>query len=142
MLYPFPPTPENAFGVLRTGDDCDEIVFRVEYNVVNKDEIEFILMLGSDGGRDVTWWKQIAIPLTWNRENKLWVQNHSLVPHENRKTAVVRLLASEIDKSKGITFWKAKLLGVQTLLGYQWKVWEALPGGTRITLSWNKDSCT
>ena len=141
LLYPFPPTPGNAFGILRTGDDCDEIVFNVEYNVIKKDEIEFVLMLGSDRGKDVTWWKQIGIPLTWNRENKLWVQNHSLIPQENRRYATVRLLASEIDRSKGITFWKAKLFGVQTLLGYQWKVWEALPGGTRVTLSWNKDSC-
>lgn len=51
LLYPFPPTPGNAFGILRTGDDCDEIVFNVEYNVIKKDEIEFVLMLGSDRER-------------------------------------------------------------------------------------------
>jgi hypothetical protein len=53
-----------------------------------------------------------------------------------------RIPVAEIDKSKGIAFWKAKLLGVHTLLNYQWKVWESLPGGTKVTLTWNKDSCT
>jgi len=80
--------------------------------------------------------------MTMNRENKLWVQNHSLISAENRKVISVRIPVAEIDKSKGIAFWKAKLLGVHTLLNYQWKVWESLPGGTKVTLTWNKDSCT
>lgn len=141
LMYPFPPAPENAFGVLRTGDDCDEIVFNVEYNAVAKDVIEFVLMLGANNGKEVTWWKQVVVPLTGNRENKLWVQNHSVITAENRKTVTVRIPFVDIDKNKGITFWKAKFLGAHTLLNYQWKVWEALPGGTRVTLSWNKDSC-
>lgn len=142
LLYPFPPEPANATGILRTGDDCDEIRFKVDYNAVPKDVVEFALILGTSNGRDVTWWKQVVVPMTMNRENKLWVQNHSLISAENRKVISVRIPVAEIDKSKGIAFWKAKLLGVHTLLNYQWKVWESLPGGTKVTLTWNKDSCT
>jgi serralysin len=142
LLYPFPPEPANASGILRTGDDCDEIMFKVDYNAVPKDVVEFTLMLGSSNGREVTWWKQVVVPMTMNRENKLWVQNHSLIPAENRKVISVRIPVTEIDKSKGIAFWKAKLFGVHTPLSYQWRVWESLPGGTKVTLTWNKDSCT
>lgn len=141
LLYPFRPFPGNSSGILRTGDDCDEVAFQVQYNAVPADQVEFTLMLGAKNNRNVTWWKQIAIPLTGNRETKLWVQNNSLNPAENRTSVTQRFPVSEIDKTKGMTFWKAKLLGVHTLLNYKWNVWEAIPGGTRIVLVWNNDSC-
>jgi serralysin len=141
LLYPFRPFPGNSSGILRTGDDCDEIAFQVQYNAVPEDQVEFTLALGTKNNRNVTWWKQIAVPLTGNRETKLWVQNHSLIPAENRTTITQRIPVAEIDKTKGMAFWKAKLLGVHTLLNYKWNVWEAIPGGTRITLVWNNDSC-
>src|SRR5664280_365556 len=39
MWYPFPVSPTNASGLLRTGDDCDEIDFTVEYNVVGANDV-------------------------------------------------------------------------------------------------------
>lgn len=141
MMYPFPPSPVNASGIFRTGNDCDEIAFRVEYNVVPKDQVEITLSLGAKNGRNVTWWKQVGIPLTGNRQKFLWVQNHSLIKSENRTTVTERIPAAEIDRARALTLWKAKMLGIHTLVNDKWNIWEAIPGGTRITLVWNNDSC-
>lgn len=142
MLYPFPVTPATAQGTLRTGDDCDMIDFKVEYNAVSADKIEFILELGNNQtNREVTWWKQIGIPLTNNREYLLWVQNHSLISNENRKNYSVQLPLNEIDANRQLTFWKAKLLGIHTLLNYKWPVLSALKGGCRVKLTWKNDKC-
>jgi hypothetical protein len=142
QLYPFPVTPSAATGTLRTGDDCDLINFTVEYNAVESDKVEFILELGRNASnREVTWWKQIAVPLTGNRESLLWVQNHSLILSENRKSLSVQIPATELDINRGIGFWKAKLLGVHTLLNYKWQVLSALRGGCRVKLIWANDTC-
>lgn len=142
MMYPFPIKPANAEGFLRTGDDCDLVQFTVEYDAVPADKVEFILELGRNGNnREVTWWKQIAIPLTGGREALLWVQNHSLIASENRRSASLQVNAAELDAGRGIPFWKAKLLGVHTLLNYRWNVISALRGGCRVRLVWNNDSC-
>ena len=141
QLYPFPVTPANATGTLRTGDDCDLVNFVVEYNAVPADKIEFIIELGQYNNKTVTWWKQIGIPKTNNTETFLWVQNHSLIASENRTTLAMQIPFNEIDINKGISFWKAKMFGVHTPLNYKWNVLPAVRGGCRITLSWNKDSC-
>jgi hypothetical protein len=141
QLYPFPVTPSSASGTLRTGDDCDLVDFTVEYNVVSADKIEFALKLGEASSKKVTWWKQVGIPMTNNTETFLWVQNHSLIKEENRTSFSIQLPVSGIDMNKAISFWKAKMLGVHTLLNYKWNVLPAVKGGCRITLSWNKDSC-
>ena len=142
MLYPFPVTPATATGTLRTGDDCDMIDFNVEYNAVSADKVEFVLELGSNqSNREITWWKQIGIPLTGNREYLLWVQNHSLIANENRKAYSVQLPLSDLDKNRQVTFWKAKLLGIHTLLNYKWPVLHALKGGCRVKLTWKNDKC-
>ncbi|MBI1343678.1 MAG: hypothetical protein GC171_12150 [Terrimonas sp.] len=135
IVYPFPPRPGNARGMLRTGDDCDMIDFTVEYNVVPSDKVEFVLELGQYNNRAMTWWKQIAVPRKNNAESVLWVQ-------DNTKKAVVQVPAADIDKSKGIKFWKAKLLGVHTLLNYHWNVLPAIQGGCRMRLTWKNDSCS
>jgi hypothetical protein len=140
-LYPFPVTPSNATGTLRTGDDCDLVDFVVEYNAVASDKIEFTMDLGEYSSKKVTWWKQIAIPLNGGRENLLWVQNHSLIASENKPGASVLLNVADIDFGKSIAFWKAKILGVHTLLGFRWDVLPALKGGCRVRLVWKKDSC-
>ena len=143
MLYPFPVANSAATGTLRTGDDCDLVDFRVEYNVVPADKIEFILELGrNSSGRSITWWKQIGIPLKSGQESLAWVQNHSLIASENRTTYSIQVPVTEIDKSKGISFWKAKLLGIHTLLNYKWQVLDAVRGGCRVKLTWNNDSCS
>lgn len=139
--YPFPPKGSFSQGNLRTNDDCDDVFFTVEYDVVAADQVEFILSLGETNTKKVTWWKQIGIPVTINTETVLWVQNHSLIKEENRTRASLQVPVNEIDNNKGISFWKAKFLGVHTLLSYKWNVLPAVRGGCRITLSWNKDSC-
>ena len=139
--YPFPPKGSFSQGNLRTNDDCDDVLFTVEYDVVAADQVEFILSLGETNTKKVTWWKQIGIPVTNNTETVLWVQNHSLIKEENRTQASLQIPANEIDNSKGISFWKAKFLGIHTLLNYKWNVLPAVRGGCRITLTWNKDSC-
>jgi hypothetical protein len=139
--YPFPPKGIFSQGNLRTNDDCDDVAFTVEYDVVPSDKVEFILSLGETNTKKVTWWKQIGIPRTNNSEAVLWVQNHSLIKEENRTSASIQIPVNEIDINKGISFWKAKMLGVHTALSYKWNVLPAIKGGCRITLSWNKDSC-
>ena len=141
LWYPFPPTPANAAGNLLTTDDCDNIYFTVEYNVVPADQVEFRLEFGQTNGNMVSWWKQIGIPLTNNREKLMEILNHSLIPAENIPIAEVQIPLNEIEKNKGIRFWKAKAFGVHTPIGYQWNVLPALPGGSRVRLTWRKDSC-
>lgn len=140
-MYPFPPAGVTATGNLRTNDDCDDVQFKVEYAAVPADKIEFVLHLGEANNKKVTWWKQIGIPRTSGTETKLWVQNHSLIPAENRKSISQQIPANEIDITKGMSFWKAKFLGVHTLLPYKWNVLGALKGGCRVTLTWNRDTC-
>lgn len=141
-IYPFPVTPSAATGTLRTGDDCDMIDFKVEYNVAPADKVEFVFELGDLNGKKVTWWKQIVIPLTNNREMPLWVQDHSLIPAENRRTATVSLPVAELNNNAQIAFWKAKILGVHTLLPFKWNLIPALRGGCRVRLVWKDDSCS
>lgn len=142
QVYPFPVTPTTASGTLRTGDDCDLVNFSVEYNAVAADKVEFIIELGrNQNNREVTWWKQIGVPLTGNRESFLWVQNHSLIAGENRKTFSVQLPVAELDTKRNISFWKAKFLGVHTQLNYKWPVLPALKGGCRVKLVWTNDTC-
>jgi serralysin len=141
MWYPSLPTGSNTTGILRTNDDCDAINFNFQYNAVPADKVEFVLMLGQTNTKQVTWWKQVGIPKTNNTETFLWVQNHSLIKEENRTSITVQIPFNEIDMNKSISFWKAKLLGVHTLLNYKWNVLQAVRGGCRITLTWNQDSC-
>lgn len=141
LWYPWVTVSSTSTGTLRTNDDCDEVFFTFQYNMVPADKVEFILSLGETGGKKVSWWKQVGIPKTNNTETFLWVQNHSLIKEENRTSITIQIPVNEIDINKGISFWKAKLLGVHTLLNYKWNVLPAIRGGCRVTLSWNKDSC-
>lgn len=141
IWYPFPPTGINAIGNIRTNDDCDDVAFSVQYNVVPADMVEFTLELGQFNNKKVTWWKQVGIPKPNGSETFLWVQNHSLIASENRSSITMQIPVAEIDFSRNISFWKAKFLGVHTLLPYQWNVLPAIKGGCRITLLWNRDSC-
>ena len=129
--------PADARGMLLTGGlDCDEIVFIVDYNAsgVASNEIDFILEPGIDHrGNWITEWKKIGIPLKGGGEASLEIQNKSI---SNRKIAV-----SLIDKDKPMTFSKAKLLGVHTLLDKKWPVFSALIGGCRVRLTWRRDTC-
>lgn len=140
-LYPFPVAPTRAAGTLRTGDDCDLVDFTVEYNAVPADKVEFVLELGKYNNKMVTWWKQVGIPLNNGTESNLWVQNHSLIASENRGSIAVQISEADIAKGKGISFWKAKFLGVHTMLGFKWNVLTAIKGGCRVRLIWVKDSC-
>ena len=135
-IYPSPPTPSNASGVLHTGDDCDAIQFTVEYNVVPNNTIEFTMQPGIDNsGRPVSWWKQIGIPLVGGGEdrNLQMLTDGSMV-----KTTILR---NNIDETRGMSFAKAKFLGVHTGLAFTWKVWQALPGGCRVRFVWQNDHC-
>ncbi len=141
LFYPFPQLPPNASGTLKTNDDCDEISFSVEYGVVPADKVEFRLEFGQTNNRTVTWWKQIGVPLTNNTETLLFIQNNSLIASENKTVAEIQISETAINKNKGISFWKAKILGVHTPLDYKWNVLPAIRGGCRVKLSWKKDSC-
>jgi hypothetical protein len=130
QVYPFPVNPPTATGVLLTGDDCDEIEFTVEYNVVHQSEVEFILEPGRDHHNVlVNWWKMIGITQTTGAVAAL----------ELYKT--IKMPVEKIDKTKPITFGKAKVLGVHTGLGFTWDPWEAITGGCRIKFVWRRDSC-
>ena len=117
QVYPFPSTPATATGVLETGDDCDEIEFTIEYNVVHSSEVEFILIPGRDHHNAlVNWWKMIGVPLK--------ITNHPGYLLELNQ--VRKIEASRIDKTKPITFGKAKVLGVHTILPFTWPVLPAI----------------
>ena len=133
LLYPFAPSPKNTTGTLHTTDDCDEIDFKVEYNVVDTNVIEFILEPGSTNGKSVTWWKSIGIPSKGGVDIDMDIENGSV---SNKKIPV-----AIIDNTKGISFWKAKIFGVHTLLGYKWNALPALIGGCRVRLTWRRDTC-
>ena len=141
IWYPSLPEGSTTTGLLRTTDDCDEVAFEFMYNMVPADKVEFVIILGETNTKKVTWWKQIGIPKNNNTETFLWVQNYSLIPSENRTTLTMQIPFNEIDINKGISFWKAKFLGVHTLLNYKWNVLPAVRGGCRIILTWNKDVC-
>lgn len=123
------PYPTDSTGQLRTGDDCDEIDFKVDYNAVEPDIISFLLRSGSN----VTWWKSIKIPIASSDYVEIEIANGGSSERSIRKL--------DIDTSRPIRFSKAKFLGVHTQLGYSWDVLQALIGGTRITLTWNRDRC-
>jgi hypothetical protein len=134
QVYPFPVVPPTATGVLLTGDDCDEIAFTVEYNVVDKSMIEFTLAPGRDANNNlINWWKKIAIPVIGNGEVGLEMQDGY--------SATKTVLATIIDRSKGIGFGKAKFAGVHTGLNYSWNAWPAIIGGCRVKLIWRRDKC-
>lgn len=135
-IYPFPPTLTNAAGVLNTGDNCDAIKFTVEYNVVPANAIEFNMRPGIDNaGKPITGWKQIGIPLKAGGENR------ELQLLQDGKATRQTILVSDIDDTRGFSFAKAKMFGVHTGLGFTWNVWQALPGGCRITFVWQNDHC-
>lgn len=130
QVYPFPSSPPTSTGVLLTGDDCDEIEFTVEYNVVHSSEVEFILLPGYDHHNTlVNWWKMIGITQMTGTVSAL----------ELNKT--IKMQANSINKNKPITFAKAKILGVHTALGYTWNPWPAIVGGCRVKFVWRRDSC-
>jgi hypothetical protein len=127
--YPYPPTPQNSNGLLRTGDDCDEIDFAVEYGVVGSNDVEFRLFAASG----LTWWKAIQVPVSASSYRMLEIQDGS--------SAAQTIPLTDLDTSRPMRFWKAKLFGVHTQLGYTWDVVQALPGGTRLSLTWKRASC-
>ena len=130
QYYPFPPAPATQTGVLKTGDDCDEIEFTVEYNVVHSSEVEFILNPGYDHHNAlVNWWKMIGIPQ----------KSGVIAALELNKTIKIPVIM--IEKNKPITFGKAKVLGVHTGLGFTWDPWPAIIGGCRVKFVWRRDSC-
>jgi Astacin (Peptidase family M12A) len=127
--YPAPPKPGAATGLLRTGDDCDEIDFRVEYGVEEMDQVGFTLSPAS--GLD--WWKAIEVPIGGGGYRMFQMQDNN-----SDGGTIPR---AELDSSRPIRFWKAKAFGVHTRLGYTWDVLTALPGGSRLSLNWKRDRC-
>lgn len=131
FVYPY---PSNATGLFHTGDDCDEIVFTLEYNVVPKDQVEFILEPGvAPNNQLITWWKRVGIPLKGGGEAGLEMQDG--------KSETRRILFTLLDPTRGISFSKAKFLGAHTLLNYKWNAMPAFVGGCRIRLKWRRDGC-
>ena len=127
--YPAPPTPQNAVGLLRTGDDCDEIDFLVEYGVVGAAEVEFRLAPASG----LTWWKAIQVPVG--------ASGYRLFEMQDGRSAGGSLRRADIDVGRPLRFWKAKQFGRHTLLPFTWDVLSALPGGSRLSMTWKRDRC-
>jgi len=132
IFYPFP--NNTVTGTLKTGDDCDEIDFKIEFDAIDKTQVEVKLEPGiNKHGKTVEWWKQIALPLKTG--------GVSLLEMEGGKSANISIDRENLDDSKSIGFAKAKMFGVHTGLPYQWNILKAVPGGTRITHTWRNDSC-
>jgi Astacin (Peptidase family M12A) len=124
-FYPFPPTPANRSGFLRP--DNDTVTFLVEYNVVDPNVVQFNL----DARPPITWWKAIEVPIDAGQYRMLEIQDG--------RSALAVIARSSLDQSRPIRFWKAKFLGVHTRLDYTWDVLSALPGGTRVSILWERD---
>ena len=134
LVYPYPAKSPSVTGILHTGDDCDEIEFSVDYGVVDKSIIEFSIEPGRDANNNlITWWKKIAVPVVGNGEIGLEMQDGHY--------AIKQVAAAIIDRNKGISFGKAKGLGVHTGLNFTWNVWPAIIGGCRVKLVWRRDKC-
>jgi len=132
IFYPFP--NNTVEGILKTGDDCDEIDFKIEYDAIDRNRIELILAPGiNKHGKTIDWWKQISLPLKG--------ENTYLIEMEGGKSANFSIERENLDNTKSIGFAKAKMFGVHTELAYKWNILKAIPGGTRITLTWRNDSC-
>lgn len=127
-FYPYAPTPNNANGLLRTGDDCDEIDFVVEYGVVVGNYVEFRLNAASG----LTWWKAIEVPVGGG---------YQMLEIQDGGSAAQTIPLSLLDTSRPIRFNKAKLFGAHTRLSYTWDVIWALPAGARISFLWKRDRC-
>jgi len=127
--YPGPPTPETARGLLRTGDDCDEIDFAVEYGVVTGEAVGFSL----DAASGLTWWKAIEVPVGGSGYQMLQMQDGG-----SDSGTIAR---ADLDVSRPIRFHKAKIFGIHTRLDYTWDVLTALPAGSRLSLTWKRDRC-
>ncbi len=132
IFYPF---PNNIVeGMLSTGDDCDEIDFKIEFDAIDRSKIEVILAPGINRhGKTVDWWKQISLPLIDGSKSRIEMQDG--------KSANISLERENLDDTKSLGFAKAKMFGVHTELAYRWNILKAIPGGTRITLTWKNDSC-
>jgi len=134
IFYPFPATPPVATGTLKTGDDCDEIDFKIEFDAVERDKVELVLQPGINrNGKVIDWWKQVSLPLIGYKP--------LLIQMEGGKSSKGSVGRVHLDDAKGIGFSKAKLLGVHTELTYKWNILKAVRGGCRITLTWRNDSC-
>ena len=126
--YPQPLQPSNATGLLRTGDDCDEIDFRVDYSAIDPTQVEFVLQPAGS----VRWWKAIEVPRG---------ASYQMFQMQDGRSAGGSIPRQEINQSEPIRFWKAKAFGVHTRLGFTWDVLQAVPGGCRVTLTWRRDHC-
>lgn len=135
------PHPDDAKGTLHP-ETCDDVPFKVEYDVVSADQVTFALKPGTN----VTWWKSVKVP---NRdleylEDQGYVEGfgYSEIEVENGRSSEKPISMSDIDNSRPIRFSKAKIFGVHTELGYTWNILPYLPGGSRVTFTWEKDSCS
>jgi hypothetical protein len=128
--YPPLPSPNDRSGTLTTGDDCDLIDFRVDFDSNGASRSGITFSLGK-GGR-VTWYKGLVIPLAGGGEYELPVDNTD---------SAVGFQMSELDFSRPLGFVKAKAAGVHTRLGYTWPAMPAFPAKTSVQLTWKKDNC-
>jgi len=135
-IYPFPPKITGSSGTLHTGDDCDAIDFKLEFFPgLDSNFIEFIFQPGVDPWNEkVTWWKQIGIPMKGGIEAPIQLR-------PDGRSELVRLPVNNIDFTRQISFSKAKILGLHTLLPFKWNALSAMKGGCRLTLTWKQDRC-
>jgi hypothetical protein len=129
--YPNGLSPENSSGLLRTGDDCDEIEFEARYTkgIVEPGSVGFRLAPGPG----ITWWKMIEVP---------YDSGYYQFQMQDGHTASADLPSHRIDRSRPIRFWKAKEFGVHRRLeNFTWDALPALPMGSMLTLRWRRDHC-
>lgn len=120
---------EAVWGVIHTGDDCDSIAWQKEYYAVDPGVVEVALTTVG-----TVWRKGLSLP-TGNRDP---VQADLDTP--DASTRSLTRAANELPGGT-LRFWKAKAGGAWTLLPYKGYSIGHLPGGTRITFAWGRDSC-
>jgi hypothetical protein len=134
-------------GSFRTGDDCDQIYFSTSVwnpadgNEAKKGPPQFIgfILNGDDAGK-VTWWKKISIPIKGGGFKDIVFENN------NSNSTYTYIKFEDLDFTRNITVYKAKMFGAKTKLNYNFNIRFLIVSNNNINyesikLKWVKDKC-
>jgi hypothetical protein len=146
VLHVRPPPPKLT-DVLSTGDDCDAITYQVQHNAAPAGHVVVNLRRGPK----VTWWKGIAVPVTWGSVTSKTVLPgdpsgfYTVVEIQDGAVAGTEIALADLDRTRPVRFGKAKGWGNHTWLAF---TWDALTPAeidpldqANVTLTWDADRC-
>jgi Pregnancy-associated plasma protein-A len=121
------PVEPDATGTLGTRDCGDSVQFTVQNRIVDRNEITFVLQPGPN----ITWWKSIKIPIKGGTFEEIEISDGG---------SAARVINLErIDAARPVILSKAKYFFRSHEEIRNWRVLPAISGGSKVTLTWNKD---